>query len=515
MIKLFAAGMITLFAGILMLSAPARAVAGELAFLDAYGTFKDPKNAVDGDPTTFAEATGTPYRGEYFLIVRISSNSLLRKITVRFEGKAPARHNVDMSSDAVGWRAYELGEKALYLKIRMPAKDGDIFKIAEIELQSEAVGDEAFIPDTFGVTDIETTSVTLHVVFPKPFKLSVTYGLEARQDAQTNFTEFTSYLTTYKVPVTGLIEGQDYFIRIKAISISGDVFAMEDTTFIQFRLKGIPPLKVVKSGVAYVNPLAISLVVQTNIPAHCIFYFGEGMMMNQIMSKPEFETNHIFEFKNLWPNRLYSYMAHITDFRGLTITLPKQQITTSVLNIARGKRVIEGTFSQLREPGWQGGGHNQGDTVLQRITDGKNDYFTGMAHSGNVKQADQYAVIDLGKVYTLESHSIGWRKLAYPNYYEIWLSVDKKDWKKAFALTPDRRVGGQEMRSGGGDPLLIHGGQFYAQYSARYVKLFIPKGVDHYVKHRDWVNVDLAELMVFPGGEYPEIQKIAREEWQP
>lgn len=485
-------------------------------FVEAYGTFNNAPLAIDGNSSTFAEATGNPYRDEYFLIVRFESPSIVRNLKVRFQGPAPKDYILEMGPDALAWKPYDVGEKAKYVRVRFAANKGDVYKIAEVEANSEIAPKEAFIPYRLSITDFDTTSATLTVSFPKPFRMSVSYGLENREDALSNFTEYTSYLTDYQVRLRNLIEGMDYYINVKAISAEGEVWLSTDSTgLLHVRLLGTPPLKILNFGVVEVSPLSISLAVQTNIPAHCIFYFGEGTRLDQIMSQPGFDTRHVFEFKSLYPNRLYSYMAHLTDHRGLNVTMAKTQITTAEMNIAKGKRVIAGTFTNLREPGWQGGSDNQGETVLQRITDGKNDYFSGMAHSGDLVFQDQYAVVDLGRVYTLDAHAVAWRTLAYPHSYEIFLSLDNKEWTRAFTLSPGRMEMGANIRSNSGDPLIVVGGPFEEGTKARYVKLFIPKGTDFYRKHRRWNNVDLAELVVYPGGDYAEIQKIIREEWRP
>lgn len=501
--------MVTILTGLFIQAAPAS------PFIDAYGTFKSPKNTIDGDRATVSEVT-KPYRGDYFLVVRFASPSLLRTVKVIFEGKKPKDHFVEMSENAMGWRPQEPGEKASYLRIRIPAGDGtETYVIAEVEAGSTVAPTEAFMPTAMKVDNVETTAASLTLSFTKPCRLSLAYGLEPRADALKNFTEYTSFQSNYTVQLSDLIEGQDYYARVKATTAEGEVYVSEDTNYLHFRLFGTPPLKLVGGGMGYVSPVAVSIVLQTNIPSHCVTYFGEPDMFNEITSRPAYDTRHVFEYKDLRPNHIYAYMAFLTDHRGLSVTVPKTMFSTAELNVAKHKKVVAGTFTYLREPSWQGGGHSIGDTTLQKLTDGRNDYFNGMAHSGDLTKEDQFAVIDLGRVYTLESHLTVWRTLAYPYTYEVHTSLDNKDWKPIYKM-PSERVGlGKNIRSGGGDPLLIVGGPFPDLIKARYVKLWIPKGTSFFKRHKEWKNLDLAEIVLYPGGDYEEIKRIIREEWAP
>lgn len=484
-------------------------------FTEAYGTFLEAEKAIDGDRKTFAFATEEPYRGDFFLIVRFPNPSLVRNFKVYFEGKSPKDYFVEMSPNAIGYQALEIGEKTSYIRVRIPGKKGDSFRIAEIECNSEVASVELFAPVRIEAANVETTSAIINASFTKPVRLSVSYGLEPRPDAMKSFTEYTSYQHSYQIRLSELAEGLNYYARVKAITAEGEVYVTEDTNFVHIKLLGTPPLRVVTTGVGYISPLAISIVIQTNIPSHAVYYFGQGSAFTNIGTHPNYDTYHVFEFKDLHPMTAYNYMVFLSDHRGMNIVLPKSNVSTAEINIAKHKRVIAGTFTQLREPGFQGGAHSMGDTVLQRLTDGRDDYFNGMAHSEGLTAADQYAVIDLGREYALESHATMWRQLAFPKYYEIYTSVDNKTWTKNLSIGSDRIDNAIHKRSGGGDPLLVCGAPFNERVRARYVKLLIPRKTPFYRKHKTWSNVDLAEIMVFPGGDEDEINRIVREEWQP
>lgn len=485
-------------------------------FTNAYGTFKDPQLAIDDDPKTYAE-TSKAYRNEYFLISRFPNQSFLRTLNVVFDGKKPKDYVIEMGMDAVNWRPYEPGEKALYVRVRiLGVKDGEVYRIAELTVNSEVAAVEPFGVTRMSVDRIETTTALIQMSFTKPARVSMAYGLEPTENALKNFTEYTSYQANYQIGLTDLIEGVDYYVRIKAFTPDGEMYVTWDTEYLRFRTLGTAPLKLLSVGVGYLSPLSLSLVVQTNIPSNCVLYFGEQSFFTDIRNKPTFDTLHTFEFKDLSPNHMYSYMVFLTDFRGLNAIVPKRLITTSGVNIAKNKRVIEGTFTQVREASFQGGPTVVGETTLQKLTDGRNDYFGGMAHSQDLTRADQYAVIDLGKVYTLESHLTFWRTLAFPYSYQIHVSQDRKTWTNVFTMATQRMGAGEKIRSGAGDPILMAGGPLgEGRTKARYVKLLVPKGTEFFKRHSNWTNVDLAEIVIYPGGEYEEIKRIVDEEWQP
>lgn len=487
-----------------------------VSFGDAYGSFLDSKKTIDGDPATYAETVKEPYRGEFFMIATYPQISLVRNVKIRWSGDEPRDFVVEMGMDAMNWAPLTIGEKARYIRVRIPAKKGDMFRIAEIESNSEVSAADPFGVKRLDIVNVETTSATVIAAFTKPVQLTLSYGLNP--EALDNSSEIVSYMSSYQIPLNDLKEGLDYYVRIKAITADGEVFVsdVDSGANLHFRLLGIPPLNILSQGVGYLEPMAFSVAITTNIPSHCVFYFGEGDRFTDINSSPGFETSHVRHFKNLRPNGIYSYMAFLTDFRGMNSVIERTRVSTAEINVAKGKRVIAGTFTQLREPGFQGGGHNVGDTVLQRLTDGRNGYFGGMAHSQDLTRADQYAVIDLGRVYTLEGHTLEWRKLAFAKYYEMHASEDNRKWKKVFTMTPPRfSASSRDVRSDDGDPLTVIGGPFEGEVHARYVKLLIPKGSEYYHKHKSWNNVDLAEIRIYPGGDYDEIKKIVQEEWRP
>lgn len=192
----------------------------------------------------------------------------------------------------------------------------------------------------------------------------------------------------------------------------------------------------------------------------------------------------------LKPNTTYFYRIKATDFYGNSVTSKVINFTTEKENVALNKKVT-GTFTELppKENFMKAG---TADEILSRVTDGGTGYFTSMATSGPVPDADQYVVIDLGKTYKIKSIQSYWRQLAYPERLSVQLSSNEKDWT---TIADAMNAGaGAFARSDAGDPMRIANA---AGGSGRYVKLLVKKGSPFFHKHSDWNFVQLMEVRVF------------------
>lgn len=192
----------------------------------------------------------------------------------------------------------------------------------------------------------------------------------------------------------------------------------------------------------------------------------------------------------LKPRTAYFYQVTAVDFYGNTASSKVLNFTTVGENVALNKKVT-GTFVNLprdekyAKPGTE-------PEILGRVTDGGTSYFTAMATSGSVPNADQYVVIDLGRSYNLKNIVSYWRNLAYPESLSVQISGNGSDWQ---TLESGLNVGSTAFgRSDAGDPMSIasvKGG------SGRYIKLLIAKGSPIYTKHSQWDFVQLMEVRAF------------------
>jgi hypothetical protein len=194
--------------------------------------------------------------------------------------------------------------------------------------------------------------------------------------------------------------------------------------------------------------------------------------------------------ETLAPRTTYFYQVKTADLYGNTVTSKVGNFTTLSENIALNKKVT-GTFTAL-PPAARFVKLGSADEILARITDGKTSYFTAMATSGPVTEADQYAVIDLGKTYNIKNIVSYWRELAYPESLIVQVSDNEKDWK---TIESGANVaGGAFARSDAGDPMVVFNTK---GEPGRYIKLLVAKGSPYYHKHDSWNFVQLMEVKAY------------------
>jgi|GEM_PF-1435861 len=190
------------------------------------------------------------------------------------------------------------------------------------------------------------------------------------------------------------------------------------------------------------------------------------------------------------PQEGYYYKIQVEDIYGNKVVSDAKRFETLNENVAFGKPV-SGTFTEL--PPRDKYVSRSGD-VISRITDGSTSYFTSMATSRSLSDADQVATIDLGKVYSLKNIISYWRKLAYPEDFTVMVSEDGKSWS---TVKRGLNAGdGAFSRSDAGDPMVVLNTPASGK-KARYIQIFIPKGSAFFHKHDEWNFVQLMEVKVF------------------
>lgn len=220
-----------------------------------------------------------------------------------------------------------------------------------------------------------------------------------------------------------------------------------------------------------------------------INYGTDPNKLSRVSINSEFGVDNSAVLSGLNPRTIYFYQVKTGDSFGNTLYSKVGSFTTERENVALNKKVT-GTFinppvDKYAKPG-------SSDEILARVTDGKTSYFTAMAQSGSVDDADQYVVIDLGRSYKIKDIVSYWRRLAYPESLIVQLSDNNTDWT---ALADGVNAGaGGFARSDAGDPmqaLKTAGG------AGRYVKLLVKKGSPAYHKHSNWNFVQLMEVEVY------------------
>ena len=218
-------------------------------------------------------------------------------------------------------------------------------------------------------------------------------------------------------------------------------------------------------------------------------YGTEPGKLNMAAGNSEKGTDNSLVFVGLKPKTTYYYQISAVDYYGNKVTSRVNSFATAGDDIALNKKVT-GTFTNYPIDPYVKAASE--DVILSRITDGKTSYFTSMAQSGVISDADQYAVIDLGRSYKIKNILTYWRQLAYPEALTVQVSENNSAWS---TLASAADVGsGAWARSDAGDPMKVHN---VAGASGRYIKILVPKGSPFYHKHDNWNFVELMEVKAF------------------
>lgn len=470
-----------------------------------YGTFETPQNAIDGNPATVCK-TKLAWQGEFFLIMSKDQDVVINEIKADFKGPQPPSVIWEISRDAASWKPLVLGGGAgsKFVRIRF-SDDAKAYAMAEITASAKVSAPLYFTVLESKVVSVDTNNARLMFKFNKPARVQISYG--PRSSDLDHTSDYTSYLEEYDITLDKLGEGLTYFTAIRITSDEGEHVAMVGGQSLIFTTLGTPPLQITTIAPASINPLDMTITLNTNIPSHATFYFGSQSAFYHTQSSRGFDTHHLFKVGELRPNEVYTYMLMMTDMRGQTLTTEKYHVSSAEINIARGRRVIEGTFTHLENPGAQM--KPDDPPPLQRLTDDNTSYFSGLARSGDISDADQFAVIDLEREYIISSIGAAWRELSYPELYEIYTSTDAQQWRQSGTFATRKNV---QARTSDGSPMIITGGALSGPPRARYIKLVIPKNTRLFSYKPQWRGADLIEIKVFPGGGYDDIVKIVEQE---
>ncbi len=140
---------------------------------------------------------------------------------------------------------------------------------------------------------------------------------------------------------------------------------------------------------------------------------------------------------------------------------------------------------------------------LKKITDGEYD-LPGNVGSGNIKQKDQVAIIDLGKEIKIRNIKIIWRGIAYARHFDISIGSDMKNWKLIKSKV-DAKKDGKKILSKGSHGLFLKSVSISAKgKKARYVKIDAPKGseIGSDLPFDPSPFLQLAEIEVFKVPDY-------------
>lgn len=311
-----------------------------------------------------------------------------------------------------------------------------------------------------------------------PVTDEVNYGQVDRQ--MTPLMNFTP-ATQHQMQLGNLLRGTVYQYAIAA----------RDNVTGTFVTAGIPSLRYEQILVTTVDPHTLALSWTTNLPAD--FHVGLRLAGDTAWlaeyAGSVLQRTHAMQFADLRPEAEYRYLIQSSDSTGYVVNTGERSVTMPENNLAL-HRPVTGSFTEY---------HNEPDVQrdsdpLANITDGDDGFFTGMINSGEVNAAAQWATVDLGLAVPVRRVVTVWRKLAYPESFRLYGSVDGEQWEMIdWQINAATGVAGYSRQ---GDPILTVSTPV-AGRRCRYVKVLVMQGDRIRVKHPEWQFVTLAELKVF------------------
>ena len=253
----------------------------------------------------------------------------------------------------------------------------------------------------------------------------------------------------HNLTLNSLRKGTIYYFRIRS-NISNHQIT---SSVYDFKTKGIPKLKILQNEIAHLTYNDLQLIWIYNQPVKAVLNLTEKnktLNENQIkITNTHYQEKGIFEVHNLKPSTDYKYFIYAFSQNNEQYSNQLSSFSTLEWNVALGKSV-QGTFTNyLRSDPL----FDSKTPMLKRVTDNKMNYFDGMAVSESVKQANQYLIIDLEKVYCLDKIKVYWRSLSVSLDYALYLSENNKDW----VLLKEKINGieGKSIRGEKGNPIIL------------------------------------------------------------
>ncbi len=291
---------------------------------------------------------------------------------------------------------------------------------------------------------------------------------------------------SHTVVLKNLMKGTYYHYKI-ITKISNKAF---QSKIYNFKTEGIPLPRFINTKIKNIKPEYAEVPYLLNTPSKIILtYISKKDNKKQIYKIEKPAINGSIKLKNLTPDTIYYYTLEAINQLEERTKTPVFNFTTPPVNYAINKKVF-GTFNTVLGEAF----FNKKSSVIQRITDGKMDYNSGMAVSGNTDQEDLFVIIDLKKQQEIKKLKVFCRALAYSKDYSIYISKDNKKWEKTGEKINAAK--GKNIRGETGDPIKVNSITFNP-ISVRYVKLFIKKGSKYHVKHKKWHFVQIMEIMIF------------------
>lgn len=379
-----------------------------------------------------------------------------------FEGLAYLNDGDYCATAPVAYSQQPVG-KSMRLEIDLQ----DLMYVQELRI----VWDRTGIPDNYAIW-LSKSKVDIEVIDGKQQRRVDTQD-GAPRDTVPLHSAYVRYVTLLIPSDTTLNQGDQ--VRIKEIQI----------------IRQSNPHLMLKDIDALATDQDAAIVFRTNIDAQSRLYVGEDTPGAAPMPPVRFimpRTDHNGLLTGLSPGKRYRYKIEVTSpVIEQTVESEDHFFTTNPANLAAGC-FVTGSFVNLPQDRFV----NKAIPPLERLVDGKLDYFTSMAQSGSIQKEPQWVMLDLGRRQTVSQVVLYWWALAYPQDYRLEVSADQVHWS----------VVGRHLDAAKGFYITTGAPMWVAKHmitplKGRYVRVSIDPGSAIYVKQHGWDFVDLFEMKVF------------------
>lgn len=477
--------------GLLLALSPFASAADTAIAFTVSGNVLAAEKLHDGDAATAARAESSPVK----LFLLLPDEVVLQGVELRGEGRI-RRVSIRLSKDAVTW-----SDPDAKIAIEGPASTArvtfapDAARAAMVTIEYDgadfAVDELALVPAEAGRAEayaVEVAAIGEHAATvrwktTRPVKTSMLYGFSADR-MKSLVPPAYELVTDHEARLDDLLPGTDYFAWIQF-----DDFASGDSKPLRFHTRGSPYPFAWNPRFTLGRDTAL-FHFATNVPCDARIEWreaGASAFAATLARENRSPTDFIAQLDGLLPRTAYEYQIVTTDSAKHATATPWFRFTTEANNVALGARAA-GTFTELIDEQQV----ESAKPALERLTDGRNDYFTGMATSGDPTDTDQWALVDLGAPRSLTSIETVWRGNAYPQNYYVMVSADSVHWSYP-GFNIDAGAGADE-RSTRGDPLKRVAVAIDVGTPVRFIMIFMPKGSAYFTRSPSWRFVQLAEV---------------------